>query len=100
MIVWGTRLHAVNLGHTEVHLCPICRQQRRFDVVLVYKRWCLYWLFGFITSRNYRMVCEVCRRGWGLRNDKVEPYLSAAHIPFMHRYGLATLAAVLATVSP
>ena len=98
MIVWGARVHVVNLGHTEMHLCPTCRQQRRFDLILVYKRWCLYWLFSFITSRKYRMVCEVCRKGWELRREKVEPYLADVHIPFMHRYGLASLAAALAAV--
>jgi hypothetical protein len=98
MIVWGTRVHVVNLGHAEIHLCQTCRQQRRFDLTLIYKRGCLYWLFCFISSKKYRMVCEVCRTGWELRGAKVEPYLAKVHIPFMHRYGLASLAAVLAAV--
>lgn len=98
MIAWGTRMHVVNLGHTEIHVCSNCRQERRFDLVLVYKRWFLYWLFGFITCRKYRMVCEVCRRGWELRREKVEPYVSEVHIPFMHRYGLASLAVALAAL--
>ncbi len=95
MIVWSRKSHRIALGESERHCCQTCGQQRRFQLTLTYMEWCLYWIFGIVTSRDYRMLCEVCRNGWQLEPHKVEPFLSKPMIPFMQRFGLFILIAGL-----
>ena len=44
--------------------CPICSgtppERRRFDLVVSYKYWQLFSLFGFVRNRQYSRVCSNC----------------------------------------
>jgi hypothetical protein len=96
MIIWSRKSHRIALGQSELHFCQTCGQQREFQLTLTYMEWCLYWLFGIVTSRHYQMLCAACRKGWKLDHQKVEPFLSKPVIPFMQRFGLFTLIGGLA----
>jgi hypothetical protein len=96
MIVGSRKSHRIVLGQSELHFCQTCGQQRRFQLTLTYIEWRLYWIFGIVTSRGYQMLCEVCRKGWKLEIQKVEPFLPRPVIPFMQRFGLFTLIGGLA----
>lgn len=96
MIVWSRKSHRIALGQSELHYCQTCGQQRRFRLTLIYIEWCLYWIFGIVTSRDYQMLCEMCRDGWKLETHKVEPFLSKPVIPLMQRFGLFVLLGGLA----
>ncbi len=87
----------MNLGQRETHWCAQCGQQRRFELLLIYKCWCLYWIFGVVTSRKYLKRCSACGSGWELDAKKVAPFVQPA-IPFMQRFGLLSLVAAIALV--
>ena len=89
VIGWRTKL--VNLPKAEFYRCHNCAQDQSFHIVLQYTYWHLYWLFGVVTRKRYMMLCDICRRGWDLEANKVEPFLDEPIIPFMNRYGLAAL---------
>ena len=95
MIIWGSGSDAVGLGYTETHPCATCEKDRPFNLLLQYRYFHLYWLFGMVTEKKYLLVCEVCRRGWELEKEKVGPVLQEVRIPFMRRYGLAVLALIV-----
>lgn len=92
MIFFGWRTHLLRLNRTEVHNCQICGQQRPFYLMLRYNRWHLYWLFGMVVSKQYMMLCDVCGQGWKLEAQAEERFFSKSPIPFMHRFGLLSLA--------
>jgi hypothetical protein len=96
MIVWGSRGDVVNLGPQETKDCLTCEKPRPFDLILQYRYGGLYWVFNFVMERKYLLLCQVCGRGWELPEKQVEPLVKHVKIPYMRRYGLATLAAVVA----
>ena len=96
MIVWGSKGFSRNLlsGYRVAH-CEVCEKDRHYKLALVYKIWGLWWIFNFVTERQYMVVCEICERGWELEADKFEKSIkedgAKSPIPFMHRYGLLVL---------
>ena len=95
MIIWSSGGDIVQLGYYETKYCETCEQTRSFNVILEYRYWGLYWLFNFVTSKKYLLVCEVCQRGVRLEKTEVKIKHKTAPIPFMHKYGLLILAGLI-----
>ena len=91
MIVWRSGSDIVNIEAVESHYCEVCGTERPFHLVLQYKYWGLYWIFSFITKRQYLVVCEICNRGWELESKQIDRDMGKSSIPFMRRYGLVCL---------
>src|SRR5215467_13164356 len=87
MIIWGSGGDIKDLGVTEPRTCSTCDKERPFKLLLQYKYAHLYWLFRWITEKNYLLACDVCRRGWKLNTADVESKLAENPIPFMTRCG-------------
>jgi hypothetical protein len=95
MIVWGTGGNILNLGTVENRHCDVCEKNRPFNMFLRYRYWGLYWVFNVVTEKKYLLLCDVCQRGWELERSKVEGTLKSVPIPFMHRFGLLSLAGIV-----
>lgn len=95
MIVWGSSGDTVNFGPQEAKDCLTCEKSRPFDLIMQYRYGGLYWVFNFVMERKYLLLCSVCGRGWELPEKQVEQRVQMSRIPFMRRYGLLTLAAVV-----
>lgn len=92
---WGGDV--VHLGQvTEMH-CEQCGQECPFELVMTYRYWGFYWVFTMVTSRKYYLTCQRCQAGFALEKEQVERELldQPVPLPFMRRYGLATLMAVI-----
>lgn len=98
MIIWGSSGDTVDLGHIGTRYCETCGQDRPFSLVLQYRYWGLYWIFNFVTAKQYWVVCDACNRGWKIPAKTIPPNLSRIPIPFMRRYGLAVLGASIAVI--
>lgn len=95
VIVWGSRGDTMNLGPQETKDCLTCERPRPFDLILQYRYGGLYWVFNFVMEKKYLLLCQACGRGWELDARQVEQRITKVSIPFMRRYGLASLAAVI-----
>lgn len=95
MIIWNSGGDLVNLGTVEEKHCQVCEKDQSFGLILQYRYWGLYWIFNFVTKKQYTLVCDVCQRGWTLDKSEVEDNLDAVPIPFMRRFGLLVLIAVV-----
>ena len=91
MIIWGSGGKVVNCGSAGSHHCEVCEKERQFNLILQYRYWGVYWIFNFITEKQYLLLCDICSRGWELNNEEVESDLEKVPIPFMRRYGCLTL---------
>ena len=87
MLVWGKRSETVDFGQTGVQKCPICERDRNFSLILQYEWSHMYWIFGQVSSKSYRVVCKICQRGWDVDSREVESQLDQNPIPFMRRRG-------------
>ncbi|HEY0781337.1 MAG TPA: hypothetical protein VGE98_02700 [Thermoanaerobaculia bacterium] len=91
MIIWGSGGKVVDLGLTGYEHCEVCEKTRPFHVYLKYRYAHLYYIFSWVTKRQYVKACEVCGRGSELQKADVPallPQLPASDpIPFMNRYG-------------
>jgi len=58
MIVWGSKGFSRNLlSEYRVAHCEVCEKDRYYKLALVYKIWGLWWIFNFVTERQYMIVC-------------------------------------------
>jgi len=101
MIFFGSGGKATDLGVVETRKCSTCEKDRPFKLIVEYRYAHIYWL-KWVTQKAYRLACDVCRRGWVLKDaqaKEIERTFTTHPIPFMHRFGWTFLiAGVLAVV--
>lgn len=93
-IIWGSGGKSVELGVVEHKHCEVCERERPFRTVLQYRYAHIYWIFSWITEKQYSLLCDICSRGWKLNATDVEKTLDRHPIPFMRRYGWTFLLAI------
>ena len=91
MIIWGKGGDLINLGLIEVRGCPVCKGEFPFYLMLSYQYNHLYWIFGYVSKKEYMAVCANCKNGVVLDAPEVESHLAKVPIPFMRRYGCLVL---------
>src|SRR6476661_5537187 len=96
MFVWGAKGEIVNLGPQGSKHCPTCEKERPFRLMLQYTARHFWWIFKWVTGKQYAVVCDVCQRGDKLDAKVVEAKLGKSPIPFGTRWGWAFLAGMVA----
>lgn len=96
MIVWGKKGHIADLGPEGSRHCPACEKERPFRLILQYTVHHIWYLFRWVSGKQYGAVCEVCRRGDPLDAKAVESKLQKSPIPFGARWSWAFLAGLIA----
>lgn len=95
MLVWGSKGEVEVLEAQEHKHCPICEKERTFLVQLHYKVSHIWYIFKWVSEKQYVKVCEICMRGEKLATKAVEEKLGKPPIPFMSRWGWAFLVALI-----
>lgn len=95
MIVWGSKVEVAVLDVNEHKHCPTCERERAFLVQLHYKVSHIWYVFKWVSSKQYVKVCEVCQRGETLATKAVEETFGKPPIPFMARWGWVFLVALI-----
>jgi len=99
ILIWGRRQKAIDGGPAGTELCATCGQSRPFRWKLHYQLNHLYYVFGFVSGKQYLRACEVCGRGAVHPAAEVEASLGKSAIPFMDRFGcLAALGGVASLI--
>lgn len=81
MLVWGSRGGVVDLPQQQSRHCPVCERERSFRLRLQYKVSHLWYVFKWVSHKQYAMVCEICQRGEALATHAVESRLGKPRIP-------------------
>ncbi|MBK0394881.1 hypothetical protein [Ramlibacter algicola] len=71
----------MDLGPQGSKPCPACERERGFRLVLQYKVSHLWYVFKWLSDKQYGLVCEVCNRGEKLATQAVEAKLGKPKIP-------------------
>src|SRR5437870_8562863 len=95
MIVWGWGGDVLKVGVLGTRRCETCEKDRPFNAMLRYRYWGLYWVFNFVTKKQYVLACDVCGRGWEVEASKIERHFKSVPIPFTRRYGFLTLIGII-----
>jgi hypothetical protein len=98
MLVWGSKGEVADLGPQHSQHCPTCEKERAFKLMLQYKVRHIWYVFKWVTDKQYAVVCEVCQRGQQLVAKTVEEKLGKSPIPFSSRWSWAFLVAIVAGV--
>lgn len=99
MIVWGSKGEVEVLQAQEHKHCPVCEKERTFLVQLHYKVSHIWYLFKWVSEKQYVKVCEICQRGEKLATKAVEDELGKPPIPFMSRWGWVFLVALIGVIA-
>jgi len=102
MIIFGQISEHLRLGPTNSRACPACRQEQPFSLLLEYDYAHLYYLFGFVTRRRFRVACDRCGNVWKASEKEIAEArpLARGAVPFLHRWGcLVFIVLVIAAVA-
>lgn len=81
MFVWGSKGGVADLGPQESRQCPVCERGRSFRLMLQYKVSHVWYVFKWVSEKQYAVVCDVCHRGERLATQAVEAKLGKPRIP-------------------
>lgn len=95
MLIWGSKGEVSDLGVQCSQHCPTCERERPFKLMLQYKVHHIWYLFKWVTQKQYMLVCDVCQRGAKLDAKEVEGKLTKHPIPFLSRFGWTFLVGLL-----
>src|SRR5688572_22036918 len=76
MIIWGSGGKTVDMGVVENKRCETCEKERPFKLMLGYRYAHLYYIFSWVTKKQYMLLCDVCQRGWELKTAEIERSLA------------------------
>ncbi|SRR5579883_720818 len=95
MIVFGSGGDVVHLGQGKTEPCPTCERERPFSLILQYSYEHVWYIFAFVSKKQYFYVCDICHRGAELDAAQVERELGRVPIPFMRRFGCLVMFALI-----
>ncbi len=99
MLIWGSRTESKDMGPVETKPCPTCEKERAFHLIAQYRLHHIWYLFKWVSQREYLQLCEVCRRGTAV--EKASPLMAKAKsaIPTYHRYSWAIIPALIGAMA-
>jgi len=101
MLIWGSGGGHALIGPAGTGQCDNCSAVRPFNFGVNYRYAHLWYLFSFLTRREYVRLCSVCDRGTKVSRDEALDNGGTEAIPFLRRWGWtigAVLVAVIAVV--
>jgi hypothetical protein len=96
MIIWGAKGHVANLGPLAGRHCPTCEKEQPFHLHLQYTVRHVWYVFKWVTGKQYATLCDVCLRGTKVDSQALEARLKRSPIPFGTRWGWAFLVGIIA----
>jgi hypothetical protein len=99
MFVWGKKSMVAQLGPEGSRHCPACEKERPFNLMLQYTVHHIWYVFRWVSGKQYGTACEVCQRGEALDAKVVEAKLRKSPIPFGARWGWAFLVGMIAVAA-
>jgi hypothetical protein len=94
VITWGKDFSV--LGTVGEIDCPVCRRKQPEIAVCQYQYAGVFWLFTLAHGREFLRVCQECKRGRAVEAHSLGHLAGNDNIPFMRKYGLLVLGAVIA----
>ncbi|MFO3704574.1 hypothetical protein ACI6Q5_06200 [Xanthomonas codiaei] len=98
MIIWGSGGDAIALGAADSAHCNQCAQQRSFRHVLQYRYAHLWYVFSWVTKKQYLRVCDGCNQVTPLDTKTFEESRGKPPIPAYRRFGGLVLLGLIAAV--
>jgi hypothetical protein len=97
IISWGKDFST--LGTVGQIDCPVCRCPRPEIAVVQYDYSGILWLFNVVWKKRFLRVCAECKRGHEVERASLGALAEKDNIPFMRKYGVLVLVAVIAAVA-
>ena len=95
MLIWGSAGESKNLGFIESGHCQTCERTKPFNLVLHYRYAHIWYIFQWVSKKQYYKLCGTCQHGFELDNKKVEAHLTQNPISLYKRFSWAILIALM-----
>jgi hypothetical protein len=99
VIIWGRGCATCVAGEAGVRDCPVCQNAQRFDFVVSYSYAHIWYLFSWVTSRKYMVICSRCHNGVVIPAHEFQSQVRKDPIPLWRRYGWTLILAILGLVT-
>lgn len=96
MIVYGSGGGQAVMGDAGKHACPSCKQDGNFSARVNYKYFHIWYLFSFLTGREYIVQCDNCGHSAGIDAATIKKQFPKDGIPFIRKRGWMLVAGVVA----
>jgi hypothetical protein len=87
MLIWGSGNTGIRVCANGQRECPSCKEEKPYSIYLNYSYAHLYYLFSWITKREYISACDTCRRGKVVTRDDVKALTAVDPVPWIRRSG-------------
>lgn len=95
LLVWGSGDGRAVMGDMPVTKCGTCGEMSPRTAVVVFKYWHVWYLFSFLTGRDYRTICKSCGAVATLDKIDARAAFPKDNIPFMKKKGWMVCAAAV-----
>lgn len=98
MIVYGWGGGESVLGEVGTHDCPACKQHGSFSARVGYRYFHIWYLFSFLTGRDYYIQCDNCQNAAKVDKATIKKQFPKDNIPFIRKRGWMIIAIPLAVL--
>lgn len=85
--IWGRGGNRVTAGEATHQTCSTCNDVTQFNTVVDYRFFHLWYLFSFLTSRQYAVVCERCGHGAYITKSEFKQTHHKEKISIIRKWG-------------
>lgn len=98
MLIWGKGEDSSILGELGERHCPVCEKRGPFQAVLQYTYRHIWYLFSWVSGRQYFAVCGNCGNGVPMDKGEVREKFQKDGIPFFRKNGWIFALVLMAAV--
>lgn len=95
LVIWGSGNGRSVLGELPEDKCHACGEKATRSAFVDFKYWHIWYLFSFLTGRDYRTACNACGAVSPYDKAEAKANFQRDNIPFIRKNGWAICAALL-----
>lgn len=97
-IIYGTRRGEAEIGDMGLKRCDECDRETPFTALVQYTYFHIWYLFSFLTGRDYYLRCTGCGSMLSTDAATVRERHAGDNIPFLHRNGALLVLCLISAV--
>lgn len=96
--IWGTGGGRSDEGNIGIHQCEVCNNQAQFNAAVYYRYFHFWYIFSFLTSRQYIYECSHCSNGYSIKAAEFKKNFPKNHIPFFRKFSWLICLVIIAVL--
>lgn len=96
--IWGSGGGRSEEGNIGIHQCEVCNNQAQFNAAIYYRYFHFWYIFSFLTSRQYIYECSHCSNGYRVKAAEFKKNFPKNNISFFRKFNLLIWFTIIAVL--